>query len=307
MNQYAKRIVVSAFLSILIGPLMAQSNFNQQIGTAFQERAHCAIQTFDGNYLLVGITDGFGSGGNPFLIKMDINGEIIWSKDYPGINEDKIKDIIELPDHSLVMCGHTRSYGEGYDDGFVMKTDSVGNVLWAKTYGTWGYEFGQKIVSDGVGGYYFLLMSSAYCVMHLDGLGNILWTQCADPMEPFSPLGIDVYKTDILPLASGGVVLAGNSNCRKFSSTGVYQWGYNYHSSPVTSPSGTEDVSLAENSIGEIILSTSLNNNLTEAPYAGDVFILKLSSMGNLIWSKSYGGTYEEKGMSILIMTMMIY
>src|SRR4029077_15981822 len=107
-----RNLLIGLFL-ILNQTLSAQSQFHLRYGTTFHEETKRVIQTNDGNYIVAGQTDGFGSGGNAFLMKVNGNGNIIWIKDYSGINSDIIFDVIELADSNLVMCGATMSFGAG--------------------------------------------------------------------------------------------------------------------------------------------------------------------------------------------------
>ncbi len=284
------------FLLILLSQfLSAQPTFQMRYGSSYHDRAKKVIQAMDGNFLVVGHTDGFGSGGNALLMKMNATGTLLWAKDYSGINADFISGIKELPDGKLMMSGSTYSYGAGSADAFVMKTDSVGNLIWARAYGDFVDEHFYEIVSDGANGFYVSgaatnvnTSQAGGTVARIDSAGNILWARW---------MGDISGPVTMYPLANGGVVFAQtinpNNNCSvwNFSSTGNLAWSKKLLPTPVFS--GLYGINILENSSGEILVNFSLANSNTVAQ-TSDIFIIKLSSSGNLISDKSYGGIYSD-------------
>ncbi|MEO5572049.1 MAG: T9SS type A sorting domain-containing protein [Bacteroidia bacterium] len=84
------------------------------------------IITFDGNFLIYGISN---SGGMSFLIKTDTSGTILWSRAYclNGGGTDYLK---ETGDKGFILTGS----GIGVYNMFLMKMDSMGIIQWVKTY-----------------------------------------------------------------------------------------------------------------------------------------------------------------------------
>jgi len=62
---------------------------------------------------------------------------------YDGPADDVASSVIETMDKDIVVAGHTRSFGAGLHDFLLLKTDSLGNLQWVKTYGgsneDWAY------------------------------------------------------------------------------------------------------------------------------------------------------------------------
>jgi len=87
----------------------------------------------DGNYLLTG-SSGDGSGNSKgVLIKVSPLGDMIWSKDYTyqNLSGNNLSWSKELNDNSLISVGMTH---DNNDAGFLIKTDSAGNLLWQRRY-----------------------------------------------------------------------------------------------------------------------------------------------------------------------------
>jgi len=88
--------------------------------------------TQDGDYIICGSTESFGSGERDvYLIKTDSNGEELWSKTFGGEEDDNGDWITVTPDGDYIVCG-TSSPSKSDDsksDIFLIKTDSKGNLL----------------------------------------------------------------------------------------------------------------------------------------------------------------------------------
>jgi len=92
--------------------------------------------TMDSGYIIVGSTNSFGAWGQDvYLIKTDINGDTLWTKTYGGIDDDVGYSVAVTPDGGFIVAGDTESEGAGFSDVYLIKTDSLGDIMWSKTYG----------------------------------------------------------------------------------------------------------------------------------------------------------------------------
>jgi hypothetical protein len=93
----------------------------------------------DGDYLyLAGMTKSYGSGGwDAFLLKYEIDGDLIWSKTWGGSRDDYARGIAVDNEHVWVS-GKTKSYGSGRWDLVILKYDKVGTFLGYKLWGGTG-------------------------------------------------------------------------------------------------------------------------------------------------------------------------
>lgn len=116
-----------------IGNLMWAKTY----GGTRMEQCNDVIQTNDGGYALTGFTDSYGitTEGDVFIIKTDSLGNIQWTKTYGGSDEENGQDIIQTSDGGYLVGGGTFSFGAGDFDGYLLKTDSSGDLIWSKTYG----------------------------------------------------------------------------------------------------------------------------------------------------------------------------
>ncbi len=66
--------------------------------------------TTDGGYVLAGQTDSFGAGDKDgYLVKVNAEGEEIWSQTYGGLKEDRLFSIDQSSDGGFVLIGTTKS------------------------------------------------------------------------------------------------------------------------------------------------------------------------------------------------------
>ncbi len=306
---YNVRITLLAGILVIIAvqALHSQSVFHSRYGSSYFDRARKVIETNDGNFVLVGQTNGFGSAGNAFIMKVDTEGEMLWLVDYAGINLDELYDVLEMPDGTLLMCGSTMSYGAGNVDGFVMKTDSEGNAIWTKVIGGTSGEFLYSIGlgTEGeiyVGGYANVYFEDEFnpgyaqgvLAGRLDGDGNVVWLRWFDN---WSPMG-DAFYVDLVALASGGfaVTMPYPIQVVRFSGEGDVV----YSSQPLSIPgiSISSGNTLTEDAGGNILLYTTafgLNTNAQSA----DACVIRMDENGDFVSAFTYGGTYTDWARSI--------
>ncbi len=100
------------------------------------DRASSILQTSDSGFVICGYTSSFGAGSfDLFLVKCDANGDLIWSKTYGGIQNDIGNWVDQTSDGGYIIAGSTESFGAGYKDVYLIKTDANGDTVWTKTYG----------------------------------------------------------------------------------------------------------------------------------------------------------------------------
>lgn len=290
-----KKGCILFILTLISCVCKVQGQFSFRYGSQYEDQSNKVVQTQDGNFVVVGRTNGYGSSGNAFIMKVDENGNQLWVKDYSGINIDEAFDVLENADRTLMICGLTYSYGEGNIDGFVMKTDSLGNRIWAKSYGNILGEQFCRVTHDGTGGYYLAGYAQKVnggdqgsLVMRIDGSGGMIWSQW---VEAWQPQGTGYFPIDLVAIKTGGVILTaiqGRVSCWKFSSAGNLEWS-NQYSMRSWGHRITEGIN------GDIYIS-SFDYGVASSV---DIAVLKIDSNGNALWQKSYGGAYNDVARSI--------
>ena len=111
-------------------------------------------QTIDGGYLLAGRADGYGAGASDFLIiKTNAAGDSIWSKTFGGSSNERAFTIIKTTGGGFLIGGYTSTFGGGFFDFYLVRTDENGDSLWTRTYGGSWQEMAYDIKETDDGGF----------------------------------------------------------------------------------------------------------------------------------------------------------
>ncbi len=128
--------------------------WTKTIGGANNDYGWSIIQTTDDGYAIAGFTNSFGAGGaDVYVVKLDAQGNLQWTKTIGGANDDYGRSIIQTSDGGYVIAGATRSFGAGGADVYVVKLDAQGNLQWTKTIGGANDDIGWSIIQTADGGY----------------------------------------------------------------------------------------------------------------------------------------------------------
>lgn len=176
----------------------------------FISAANCAIQTADSNFVITGYAikkREFQS--NLLLMKVDSVGNIIWQKTYGGDSDEQGLKVIECRDGGLAVCGFSSSNNDAEPDWYIIKTDSNGNLLWEKQFGTPNDDRALDIAQtydDGfvVTGYLGTNVGGQkrMSIVKLEADGNDVWSQRYD-MNDWS-CGTSIIATrDSMIVAAG--------------------------------------------------------------------------------------------------------
>jgi len=160
-------------------------------GGANLDEAHAVQQTTDGGYIVAGTTNSFGSGGNDvYLIKTNANGNTLWTRTYGGMAQDVAYAVQQTTDGGYIVVGITGNFGAGSTDVYLIKTDSLGDTTWTKTYGGFNIDYGFAVQQTTDGGYIvagytysFGAGSADFYIIKTDANGDTLWTRTYGGME----------------------------------------------------------------------------------------------------------------------------
>jgi hypothetical protein len=252
-------------------------------------------QTSDSGYIIIGRTISFGSGNSDiYLIKTDVNGNVIWSKTFGGTNNDVGMDVQQTSDGGFIVTGGSQGSGTGPMDSFLIKTDANGDTLWTKSYSTLNSGYGSSVRQTSDGGYIicgaansFGLGSNDVYLFKTDVDGNLTWSKTFGGSS-------DDYGCSVRQTTNGGYVIcgytylgAGNYDCYLIAtdSNGDTLWTKAYGG-----PLEDRGLSAEQTSDGGFILTgyySPVWQNIK-------LYLIKTNFTGDLIWSKAYGGSVES-------------
>ena len=118
-----------------------------------------AFPTQDGGILYVGqslITSTGNSESKVFMIKTDRDGELLWERDFTEGNYEEIFQVIPTADGNYLLGGHTFDItANGTFDGWILKMDPDGNIIWNQKYGGPGFDRINALHETADGGFVF--------------------------------------------------------------------------------------------------------------------------------------------------------
>ena len=179
-------------------------------GTGLDE-GRSVQQTLDGGYILAGYTTSFGAGSYDFyLVKTTAGGDTVWTRTYGGTNEDVGYSVRLTLDSGYVMVGYTASFGAGNQDVYLVKTNTIGDTIWTRTYGGIGNDVGYSAQQTSDGGYIIAGYTASYgangdvYLIKMNSSGDTLWTRTYGGTG--EEMGYSVQQT-----LDGGYVVAGKT------------------------------------------------------------------------------------------------
>ena len=154
-------------------------------GGTQSEFPHYVNQTSDGGYIITGSTFSNTLGSQDvYLVKTDEYGDTLWTKAYGGTGSDVAEHVQQTPDGGYIIAGYTESFGTGSYDAYLLKTDSLGDTTWTKTYGGVDFDKATSVQQTTDGGYIIAGMTKSYGAGNMDVYviktnenGDTLWTK----------------------------------------------------------------------------------------------------------------------------------
>lgn len=246
----------------------------KRIGGSDVDFAFSITQNFDDNFVIAGISrstdvdfNTSSSLGSAAVVKIDRNGEIIWANTYGGLYNEVAYSIEKTYDNGNVVAGSSESsVGDvpnnyGFKDGWIFKLDEAGYIRWSYAYGGTGNDELNSITPTLDGGYIAAgyTASNNYDIPKNNG------------------------KTDFWIL--------------KISATGVKEWSRNYGGS--NDERAYDIVQSIDGSYYATGYSYSQDQDVENNKGYYDLWVLKLSTDGDIIWSKTFGGGGYDEGRSL--------
>lgn len=241
----------------------------QNLGGSLLEEGYTVHQTVDGGYFITGYTrssDGQVATNHGlrdiWVVKTNALGIIQWENTFGGSGDDRAYFTTQTSDGNYIMAGYTGSndgdvtFNNGGDDVWVVKIDTAGGLIWQKSLGGTGGDYGSHISETPDGGY----IVTAYS-----------------------------YSND-------GDVSGNNGGSdlwiAKINNTGTLQWQNNYGGT--SDEYSTASYSTVDG--GYILCAYTFSSDIDVTSSHGNLetWLVKVNAIGTIQWQKCIGGTDSD-------------
>jgi len=259
-------------------------------------------QTTDGGYIIGGETDSSGVDSSEiWLIKIDADGDTIWTRTYGGVDDDYCRSVKQTTDGGYIIAGSTQSFIVANLAAYIMKVDINGDTLWTKVLDGPNVDLLESVEQTTDSGYIFVGSTSSYgagsrdvWLIKMDTNGDTLWT------KTYGGVALD-RGGSVQQTIDGGYIVIGSTSSfgeplgdfwlLKTDTYGDTIW--------------TKTFGGTASDFGSSVQQTSdcgyIATGFTESFGAGyrDVWLIKTDSIGDTIWTKTYGGVDLDRAISV--------
>ena len=267
-----------------------------------------------------------------WLLKYDATNQLEWQKTYGGSADDRGADLIQTSDGGYVIVGKSKSNdfevseNAGFDDFWVVKLDSNGSVYWENSFGFAGSDVPYSIIqtnddgylltgvldvsaSNGQGDRNSILSRHAggdYWVIKLNSNGVKQWSNYYG--GSFTDTAYDAIQTE-----DDGYIIVGSSDSNdvditnnkgtydfwiiKISATGNLVWEKSFGGSEID-----EAHAISKSADGNYLIvgdTRSSDLDISQNNGAADLWVIKITPEGTLLWEKTLGGSSFDVGRSV--------
>ena len=311
-------------------------------GGSGDDTAREVIVTADGGYAILGFSNSMDGDligkttpvNDYWLLRLDADGELLWSKTYGGSGDDQGQSVIQTADGGFAITGYAMSSdgdasnNEGFHDNWIVRLDSKGNILWERSFGFSGHDHSYDVLQTADGGFFFVGFlditaarsdgfedKSGTLTRHgvgefwgtkISAQGNLQWRRY------FGGTNNDRAHA-VVPAWDGGYVMAGFSESDDFdisdtrgsydfwvvkvSEEGEKLWERSYGGSGIDI---AYDISLTPDGAYIITGHTiSSDKEVTNSLGESDIWVIKIDQQGQLLWEHTYGGSGFDLGQSV--------
>jgi hypothetical protein len=276
-----------------------------------------------------GDVSGANHGGSDYwIVKLDALGNIVWNKLLGGNSNEESSNIQQTSDGGYIISGLSTSSANGDVSGtnhggadyWIVKLDALGNIVWNKLLGGIGTETASNIQQTTDGGYIISGWSTSsangdvsgtnhgfrdYWIVKLDALGNIVWNKLLGGNS-------NEESSNIQQTSDGGYIISGYSSSSANGDVSGTNHGYSDYWIVKLDALGNiiwnkllggnrseESSNIQQTSDGGYIISglstSSANGDVSGTNHGGaDSWIVKLDALGNIVWNKLLGGSYDD-------------
>lgn len=298
------KIISFLVLTVISITVRSQITFQKTYNKTIYDFGTSIEQTSDSGYVVTGYSGSmFTNSADVYLVKTDMNGNLVWDKTYGGTLNDYAKCVKQTTDGGYIIVGGTKSFGASTTRIYLLKVLSNGSLSWTKTFSgaNYGIYQGNDVKQTTDGGYIItgtaqdgVLNTEHSFLIKTDSNGNLLWTRTYVG-------GTIEFCSSVQQTFDGGYIVVGNKNYVGTNNHGVYLLKTDSTGSVLWSKmygrwvyGGIQYVQQTSDS--GYVIATSIDSI---GAGANDVYIIKTDPNGDTLWTKTYGGPNHDYGLFV--------
>jgi hypothetical protein len=276
----------------------SQDIWTKTYGGMGYDYAYSVQPAIEGGYIIAGVTNSYGWDDDAWLLRIDSNGDTIWTGTYDRGDYDGARSVQQTLEGNYIITGETYNADTGDYDVLLIKTNPEGDTLWTKKYGGIEDDVGIsviKAISDS--GYIILARTLSFnadyddtWLIRTNSAGDTLWTKLYREPGWNNPESIQLTQDSCYIIAGWTEYLASPKYhpwLIKTDSSGAILWSAVY--------SGIADIVYGlEKTPDEGYIITGETTYYGDGN--GDVILIKTDSEGDTVWTRAYGGAGYDQG-----------
>ena len=175
------------------------------------QSVYCIESTGDGGFIMGGEWHTGDDPQDAWLVRIDSNGDTLWTRCYGGDGYDEIRKIRHTSDGGFVMVGYNKPSATERHDTWLVRIDNMGDTLWTRTFAGPYFDAAWDVACTADGGFIIAgdIDVSGYSntrgrLIRTDADGHVLW-------ENTYHQGGSATFSAVQPAANGGFIIAGTS------------------------------------------------------------------------------------------------
>src|SRR6185312_2041328 len=301
-----KKIFISLSFLLVNTVVFSQTKFQKIFEKGFST-IYGSQQTADGGYIMGGLHQVSATDFDYLAVKTNASGDTLWTKTYGGIGDEECYAMQQTNDGGYIFAGIDSSSGLGNYNVYLVKTNATGDTLWTKSYGGSNHDFGQAVQQTADGGYIIAGYTNSFStggyddvyLLKTDANGNLTWSKTYGGLYTDDAFAVKQTADGgyiIVGITSGfGISPYGSINdlyVIKTDASGGLTWSKTY---------GQDGDDWAYSIIqtqdgGYAIVG---HTNIDSTASLSDLYLIKINSIGDTLFTKSFGGVNYDKGLVI--------
>lgn len=225
------------------------------------------------------------------------NAQIMFQNHYGGSGDDGGNSVIQTSDGGYLVAGLTDSWGNGSKDIYLIKTNEYGDTTWTRHYGGYNWDDAVSVI-EGIDSNFYLTggysstwnTETAIFLMKVNTVGDSIWLKTYGG-------NLDDDGWDLVQCQDSGFLITGTTMslalgfsaifALKTDSNGDSLWMKTYEKEWAST-----GYNVIQTNDGGFVIGGSTGTS--GGPPTFDIYVVKINSFGDTIWTNTYGGTLYD-------------